>query len=955
MPRQKKICTFQGKMRQALFFLFLMAPLLHYAQDVEVLEEQYFDLIDQAREFALSGSHDSAWQKTLQATSVWEQEDPFFGYLGAFEEMGTFYISAEMQDQLGKKDYKTAVKYFSFSLEKFPLSFSAYDPQEAEYLADINAMLGNAFKKSSNILEAKSVYQKAFTGYRHLDSIAYDYDKRWVALYVYKPLANIYTRLENYENATSLLLLSQSILEAVGKKGEGAQAAIDLGILYATTERHQEAIDLFTKHYDNADLSDYIKSVLLLNRARSLMNTSETQAALTDINRAIHLLKTGEWPGVLLDAYHILGQLQTQKGNLEAAKSSLEYAIDLGKQTLPEKSRKRAKIYASLGNFYLQKNDPKTALHAFQKSLYCVLKNVDSSVISSTPDFKNLYAENTILTAFDGKATAFQGLFQESENPTHLEEALENLQAGFEVERLLQNTQQHSNSKIHFQNQNKSRRERAILICAALNKTTNDNKYLELAFEIAEAGKAAVLLESVRENMARQQMGDSQPLVIELKETEKALAAIESELLSSTPEQNSQFDPLNEQKVFLSQKLLSLKQELQKQYPDYANLTLNEKTLTVLAVQGELLENTNEVFIEFYWGNEFLYVFKIDKNSGITFFEIPIDQALNDRIAQFLDLFSAQNRWNISAETFQSKAFALYQKIFAPFGLDAFSKIIIVPDGLLAFIPFEALVTEEKEAAFFKNLSYLIKHQNIQYAYSGSVLTQQQKAVPSGTGFLFVAPGFANKEHGLPALDASDLNIGKPSGLNQLLNDEATRLHFEKAAPLSRTIHLFTHAEANQNGQQPKVYFYDQALTLPEIYALDLSAELVVLSACETNLGKLEKGEGVMSLARGFAYAGASSLVASLWKVKTKQTAQIFTSFYKNVEAGQTKSSALREAKLAFLEQADDIQASPAYWTGFVFIGSDIEEKKSGINIWTLLGLALLVAGLVFFFRTVKK
>lgn len=111
-----------------------------------------------------------------------------------------------------------------------------------------------------------------------------------------------------------------------------------------------------------------------------------------------------------------------------------------------------------------------------------------------------------------------------------------------------------------------------------------------------------------------------------------------------------------------------------------------------------------------------------------------------------------------------------------------------------------------------------------------------------------------------------------------------------------------------------------------------------------------------MSLARGFAYAGASSLIASLWKVKNRQTADIFSSFYKNLEAGKSKSEALRDAKLSFLKQTDDIHASPAYWTGFVFIGSDINETpEPEINYLLLAGVALMAAGIVFFIRIRKK
>lgn len=943
-------------MRHALLLHLFLSSFFLPAQNAAGQADLYADLIDRAREFALAGERDSAWQLTLKAANVWESPDAFFGFLEAFEETATFYISDEMLETVGRKDYKTAAEYFAFALEKFPLSFDQYDAQEAEYLADLNVMLGNAYKRTSRILEAKASYQKAFSGYRHLDSLAYDYDKRWVALFVYKPLANIYTRLENYENATSLLLLARSVLEDSGKKGEAAQAAIDLGILYATTERHQEAVSLFEQQFKNPDLSDYIRAVLLLNKARSLMQLSRTDAGLKDIQSAISVLKQGHWNSILMDAYHVLGQLQVQKGDTQNAKASLNRAIILSREVLPTRSRKRSKIYASTGELYLRNNELETALLYYQKSLFAVLNNIDSTDVSSMPDPRDLYAENSILTALDGKAAAFEKWYKTSGNPDYLIKALKNLQAGFDVEHLIQNAQQHSTSKIQFQKQNQSRRERAIALCVTLSEKTGEDTYLDIAFQIAEASKAAVLLESVRENLARRQLKGTQQLIQQVKETEKALAAIESELLAVENPEKGTFDELNEQKVFLSQKLLTLKKSLEEQHPEYANLNAREKVVSVAEVQKILLKSREEVFVEFFWGTGFLYVFKIEKEAGITFLKIPLDEDFQNTFTQFLDLFSADNRWKMGAEAFQSAAFNLYQKIYAPLQIETFSGVTVVPDGLLAFIPFEALVTEWKTGAFFKNLAYVIHRQNIKYAYSGSVLQQQQQAVASGQTFLFIAPGFADGQLGLPALDASDLDIGHPPGLKRLMDNEATRSNFENEAALSRVIHLFTHAEANQTGLQPRVFFFDEALTLSEIYALDLSAELVVLSACETNLGKLEKGEGVMSLARGFAYAGASSLIASLWKVKNRQTADIFSSFYKNLEAGKSKSEALRDAKLGFLEQTDDIHASPAYWTGFVFIGSDTRESpEQGIHYLLLVGLALMAAGIVFFMRIRKK
>ena len=111
----------------------------------------------------------------------------------------------------------------------------------------------------------------------------------------------------------------------------------------------------------------------------------------------------------------------------------------------------------------------------------------------------------------------------------------------------------------------------------------------------------------------------------------------------------------------------------------------------------------------------------------------------------------------------------------------------------------------------------------------------------------------------------------------------------------------------------------DGVLFTPEIFNLRLNAELVVLSACETGIGKLEEGEGVMSLNRAFLYAGARNVVSSFWKVNDKFTSELMTWFYSYIIEGYSYSRALQQAKLRLLE--NESSAYSLYWAGFAIIG----------------------------------
>ena len=199
---------------------------------------------------------------------------------------------------------------------------------------------------------------------------------------------------------------------------------------------------------------------------------------------------------------------------------------------------------------------------------------------------------------------------------------------------------------------------------------------------------------------------------------------------------------------------------------------------------------------------------------------------------------------------------------------------------------------------------------------------------------------------------------GKP-----FLNKEATVANFMKYANKYRILHLATHGVANdQTGDYSYLAFYQDSDSLTtdiiyvkDLYNLQLAAEMVVLSACETAIGEFQRGEGIVSLARGFFYAGSQSIVTTLWKLDDKSSLELMPAFYQNIEKGMTKDVALQQAKLSFLENNQDFRGHPLYWASFVPVGNmeglDLAEK-GGSYWWIGLGsLLLLLGGFLLFKR----
>ena len=188
----------------------------------------------------------------------------------------------------------------------------------------------------------------------------------------------------------------------------------------------------------------------------------------------------------------------------------------------------------------------------------------------------------------------------------------------------------------------------------------------------------------------------------------------------------------------------------------------------------------------------------------------------------------------------------------------------------------------------------------------------------------------------------------------------ATESQFKLAAPESDIIHLATHAIVDDRDPLNSRLLFtisedtidDGDLYVWELYNMQIDAQMAVLSACNTGFGKLERGEGVMSLGRAFAYAGCPSIIMSLWPAQDEATADIMELFYEGIADGLPKDQALAGAKRAYLDRADDLFSHPFYWAGFIAQGDPKPVGLSGnfsmgsviiVGLITLLILLLLI------------
>jgi CHAT domain-containing protein len=423
-----------------------------------------------------------------------------------------------------------------------------------------------------------------------------------------------------------------------------------------------------------------------------------------------------------------------------------------------------------------------------------------------------------------------------------------------------------------------------------------------------------------------------------------------------TPLREQEFDYISEKIIHLTVEYDRLLEHLENKYKNYYDLKYELRTETVESVQRDLLQ-PGQTMLEYFTGDSSIFIFVLRKDL-YEVVEVPRDFPLEDWVKSMrsgiADWWAGkipEDQYAASLSWYGQAAYNLYQKLVAPVAgfIPAGDQIIVIPDGILAYIPFEALVTAPAPAdsTRFHEYKYWVLNHDISYCYSATLLREMRARKHKTTpkyDFLGIAPTFAGSSTSIPSSyldfegrfghESLKYNVIEVDSIQQILGGQiftgadATEKCFADTAWAFRIIHTSLHGESNDHsGDYSYIAFYETSdsienewLYVREVYNLTLNADLVTLSACQTGLGELRRGEGIIGLTRAFTYAGAKSIVNTLWSVDDKRTMLLMTQFYRNLKAGQQKDAALGNAKRDFIRKGE-LWAHPVFWAGFIGIG----------------------------------
>ncbi len=674
-------------------------------------------------------------------------------------------------------------------------------------------------------------------------------------------------------------------------------------------------------------------------------------------------------------SYESLANTYFEKEDHITAKENYQKALEIRRSIFGEYNPKVALTYTHIANFYVAQKNVTKGLEHYQKAIQSNYIPKHNTIITNKLNIEQYRDPNILLTTLKDQTAAYIYRYEKNKQVEDLKKANSIYQKADTVINYIRQTYTNYQDKVAFAQKAKKVYQGAIkgqLLQYALQK---EPKYLEQAFYFAEKSKANTLQEILTESNAKKFTG----LPTDLAALEKQLRIDRSFYQSKITEErtgikidSSKITTYENQLFAIARQQDSIVEVLEKKYPKYYQLKHQKNSNSIGDIQRNLGEHTS--LLEFFTTDSTTYVFTISKNKN-TVHELKTPH-LTTAIEKLREAIIGQQ-----ISEYKKTAHTLYTQLIAPVADQCIgNQLLIIPDGPLWHLNFELLLTKNDASNDPAKLSYLLRDFAISYANSANVLfSRDNKNISSKKKQECLAFSFSDsvqttKTNTMRLAALRDAGEDLPGTRKEIkaissiidgqyyFGAEAVEKNFKKNANAYSILHLALHGEVdNERPENSKLYFTkstdtieDNMLYSHELFALDIPAELTVLSACNTGTGKIAKGEGIMSLGTAFQYAGTKSLVLTSWEVSDQTTPEIMQHFYTNLKAGMNKAKALQQAKLQFLATANIHRTQPFYWAGFYLVGdaAPIPFSNSTLLYWILgVGILGIIILILFWYR----
>jgi len=909
----------------------------------------------------------SNYEKALENfDKVMTIREKLFGQFA--REMGPIYNNLGLLNNI-IGDYESAIAY----LQKAIQVYLKNNQENSENIMDSYLNLGIIYQNLSDYDSAEELFHKSLnvkspnsknelldyaTIYENLATLNIKKGRLKTAMDYSEKSIGIYDSVVGANHPRSMRTL-RNIGEIYFKMGDLKNA-----ILYGEKAFELSSKALGVNHMRTGSLLDDL--------AAYYSDSGATEKALQNRLKALDIYKSvyGMNHPVISWTYKNLALDNEKLGNDSLALDYLKKAHALNEKVFPVQHPQLSSSLTDLGAYYTRQNNTLAANHHLMQALDILSERDSLSEGYQVGDeFTN---QTTSLSIFGNLAKNGEVIFTNSGKDSDLNQVMRYYDQADSISNKIRKYYNQHGDKIHFSKNIKEIYANAINVGIS-NRTTRPD-LLRSSFHYAEKSKFNILNELL--NLGSNFSG----LPADISEKERQLkskrAFYHSKLATLQGEDEKKLQGLYKNELItINGKLDSLFDVIELNYPDYFDLRYDTTIYSVNQIQNFLDAKT--ALIEYVQWKENIYAFVLTA----THFEAFTMSAPNlaNTIAEFNNAIVQRNR-----KIFKSKGSDLYKLLVAPFeNLISEKELIIVPDNILWNVNFELLLTDSLPSNNPKEYPYMLKKHAIGYANSANLLFKTQSTAvntkneclafsysdslladtKNGKNDVVHLQTLRNSEVDLPGTREEIVSISEILKGSYFYGSSANESSFKKHAKDYSILHLALHGQVdNENPENSKLYFTnakdsvnDNLLYSHELFALELPAELAVLSACETGIGKIVSGEGIMSLGSAFQYAGTKSLVLSKWEVSDATTPILMKNFYHNLKKGMTKSKALQQAKLTFLNTSSGNRSQPYYWASFFVLGDNTPIQFEDENTWHyyLLG-AILVLLAFFFFRKFK-
>ena len=744
-----------------------------------------------------------------------------------------------------------------------------------------------------------------------------------------------YWKMSNYSKALKYYQLALEIAEKENAAESKSQSLSNLSLLYIDLGNYDRALDYLLEVlkidrelgniiYEAIDLNNigifYRNQAILLERSEYLL------ASLNSFKESMSLAKSIDNKKIICIAQFNIGETYYCMNDLKEA--LLNFSVSLKEAFEIKNIELISNILNSIGNTYLRLGEHKKASDYFKRSIELALKISSAKILwEAYYGLGQCYEKNgELIAALDCYKNSIEII-----DRTRSQIFLDAFKAGY------------ARNKLQVY-------ESLINILYTLKNKDGSKKYEKEIFLFVEKVKARAFLEGLAESNIDIRESLSQELRDEENRITDQITSLIFKMsrpdLSETNKRALEETLSQEEDAYM--RLIS---KMREENPETASLVSPEPSRQEL-VQG-ILGDDRTALIEYFLGENHSYLFFITK-SDMDFYSLPSRQEIEKSVKGYLKLISEPPQKEFLGRLGARRLFDEFLFPLKDRKYRMIEKLIIVPDGILYYLPFEVLISEEENKAS----RYLLDKFQVSYAPSSSVLMfllekKTQQGRPSGL-LAFGNPVYPDPKSPSPKGNAAEnilaefyLNEGFrfipipytkdeiraiskyfPKDKKDIFLGQNAREENIKKPPRDnyQVVHFACHGFLDENQpfrsalvlSQDLEKEEDGFLQVRELYNLRLKANLVVLSACHSGRGKLERGEGILGLTRMFFYSGSKSVLSTLWSVNDQSTARFMKVYYHYLAKGRKIGEALRLTKLDMIQSKF---SHPYYWAGFVLNG----------------------------------